>query len=169
MAIINRGKIEQVGTPTEIYETPETPFVFDFLGRTNAFHCEVGDGMAKFSDTLFPVDPPIPDGPAVAFVRPNHIVLLKIGSPPPSDGLKLPGTAIVRFLSALGPWASIELLYERKIVECELMRDQLKELAVSVGDKCEIGLRYPRIFERRQAEREVGAAAKGRRRLRRRQ
>ncbi len=160
IAIINRGKIEQIGTPTEVYEESKTPFVFDFLGRTNAFKCEVINGTAKFEKRSFPVDPPIADGPAVAFVRPNHIQLLKVGSPSPSDGLKLPGTAIVRHVSALGPWASVELRYERQVVECELMRDQLKELGIKVGSKCEIGLRYPRIFERLEAERDVGAAVK---------
>ena len=162
VAIINRGKIEQIGTPTEIYEESKTPFVFDFLGRTNAFKCNVVNGKAKFGNRTFAVDEPFADGPAVAFVRPNHIQLLKAGDPAPSDGLKLPGSAVVRHISALGPWASIELRYERQLVECELMRDQMKELGIKVGSKCEIGLRYPRIFERREAEREAGAAVKPR-------
>jgi sulfate transport system ATP-binding protein len=161
VAIINRGRIEQIGTPTEIYEESKTPFVFDFLGRTNAFKCNVVDGKAKFGNRTFPVDE-MADGPAVAFVRPNHIQLLKAGDPAPPDGLKLPGSAVIRHISALGPWASIELRYERQLVECELMRDQMKELGIKVGSKCEIGLRYPRIFERDEAERDVSAVAKTR-------
>jgi sulfate transport system ATP-binding protein len=162
IAIINRGKIEQIGTPTEVYEESKTPFVFDFLGRTNAFKCDVVNGTAKFGNRTFPVDSPVADGPAVAFVRPNHIQLLKVGGPSPSDGLKLPGTAVVRHVSALGPWASIELRYERQVVECELMRDRMKELGIEVGSKYEIGLRFPRIFERRGAERDVGVSVKTR-------
>jgi ABC-type Fe3+/spermidine/putrescine transport system ATPase subunit len=34
IAVVNRGRFEQVGTPAEVYETPATPFVADFLGRT---------------------------------------------------------------------------------------------------------------------------------------
>lgn len=33
--ITNHGKIEQMGTPTEIYKSPDTPFVAQFIGRTN--------------------------------------------------------------------------------------------------------------------------------------
>lgn len=37
IAVMNQGKIEQVGTPQEIYEYPETPFVADFIGEHNLF------------------------------------------------------------------------------------------------------------------------------------
>ncbi|HEY9671257.1 MAG TPA: ABC transporter ATP-binding protein [Waterburya sp.] len=37
IAVMRGGKIEQVGTPTEIYEHPRTPFVADFIGDTNLF------------------------------------------------------------------------------------------------------------------------------------
>ena len=42
IAVLNGGKIEQLGTPAEIYKNPDTPFVSDFIGETNAF-----DGMLK--------------------------------------------------------------------------------------------------------------------------
>ena len=47
VAIINHGTIEQIGAPTEIYEAPKTPFVFDFLGRTNGFDCVIAGGKAS--------------------------------------------------------------------------------------------------------------------------
>lgn len=37
IAVMREGKIEQIGTPTEIYESPQTPFVADFIGDTNLF------------------------------------------------------------------------------------------------------------------------------------
>ncbi|GAC1464902.1 MAG: ABC transporter ATP-binding protein [Chamaesiphon sp.] len=37
IAVMNAGKIEQIGTPSEIYERPQTPFVADFIGDTNLF------------------------------------------------------------------------------------------------------------------------------------
>jgi sulfate transport system ATP-binding protein len=172
VAVINRGKIEQIGTPSEIYERPKTPFVFDFLGRTNSFDCEITNGAANIGDTLVKVDPPISDGPAVAFVRPDHIVLLNVGAAPPQESIKLPETAIVRFLSALGSWASVELLYQRQVIECKLLRDQLNESELKVGSKCEIAIRYPRFFARQDVERDVGSNSAGRRsrfRFRRRQ
>jgi ABC-type Fe3+/spermidine/putrescine transport system ATPase subunit len=37
IAVVHRGRFEQVGTPAEVYETPATPFVAEFLGRTVTF------------------------------------------------------------------------------------------------------------------------------------
>lgn len=41
IAVMHAGKIEQIGTPSEIYEHPQTPFVADFIGDTNLFHGRV--------------------------------------------------------------------------------------------------------------------------------
>ena len=56
VAIMAAGRIEQVGTPTEVYEGPQSPFVYDFLGRTNAFDCVVENGQARLGDKAFAVD-----------------------------------------------------------------------------------------------------------------
>ncbi|HEY8416428.1 MAG TPA: ABC transporter ATP-binding protein [Limnochordales bacterium] len=48
IAIMNQGKVEQVGTPAEVYERPRTAFVAGFLGDANFFHGRVtaaGDGQ----------------------------------------------------------------------------------------------------------------------------
>jgi len=119
VAVMNRGRIEQIGTPTEIYEEPQTPFVFDFLGRTNSFTCEVDNGQVRLGDKVLDVEPATSDGPAVAFVRPHDIVLSDAVNPQASEDAMLPGTAVVRFVSALGQRAAVELLYERKLIEAE--------------------------------------------------
>lgn len=41
IAVMHEGKIEQIGTPSEIYEAPKTPFVADFIGDTNLFQGQV--------------------------------------------------------------------------------------------------------------------------------
>ncbi|GGF70808.1 polyamine-transporting ATPase [Azorhizobium oxalatiphilum] len=41
IAVLSRGKVEQVGTPTEIYDRPATRFVADFIGETNLFRGEL--------------------------------------------------------------------------------------------------------------------------------
>ena len=38
VVVMNRGRIEQVGTPREVYQNPATPFVYEFLGDVNLFH-----------------------------------------------------------------------------------------------------------------------------------
>jgi spermidine/putrescine ABC transporter ATP-binding subunit len=44
VAVINHGRIEQVGTPVEVYEQPRTAFVAGFIGRSNFFSGEIVDG-----------------------------------------------------------------------------------------------------------------------------
>jgi hypothetical protein len=83
----------------------------------------------------------------------------------------LPGTAIVRFISALGQRATVELLYERKLVEAESSHEKLVEQGLGVGDKCRISLRLPQIYPRAEAEKQAKFIDKPRRqrlRLRRR-
>ena len=38
VVVMNKGRIEQVGTPQEVFDHPATPFVMDFLGNVNVFH-----------------------------------------------------------------------------------------------------------------------------------
>ncbi|HQU69051.1 MAG TPA: ABC transporter ATP-binding protein [Albidovulum sp.] len=52
VVIMSRGKIEQIGTPQEIYRTPRTRFVADFLGSSNLFTGKVrSDGQGLALDT----------------------------------------------------------------------------------------------------------------------
>jgi sulfate/thiosulfate transport system ATP-binding protein len=44
VAVMNKGKIEQIGTPEEVYHRPATPFVSGFLGTVNLFHGRIDDG-----------------------------------------------------------------------------------------------------------------------------
>jgi sulfate/thiosulfate transport system ATP-binding protein len=156
VAVVNHGRIEQIGTPTEIYESPRTPFVFDFLGRTNTFPCTIENGQARLGEKVFAAPPGLPDGPADAFVRPHDIVLSRAAKPERSDDPMLPGTAVVRFISALGQRAVVELLYERKLIEAETSREKLAELGLQVGDRCTVSLRLPSLYS--TVETEAGAA-----------
>jgi TOBE-like domain len=73
----------------------------------------------------------------------------------------LPGTAVVRFISALGQRALVELLYERKLIEAESSREKLAELGLHVGDRCTISLRLPSFYSK--VETETGAAERAQR------
>jgi len=51
IVIMNSGHIEQLGTPTELYESPRTAFVAGFLGVSNLLEAEVvGEGTVKLTD-----------------------------------------------------------------------------------------------------------------------
>ena len=43
VAVMNEGRIEQVGSPDEVYHHPLTPFVYNFLGNVNLFHGRIDE------------------------------------------------------------------------------------------------------------------------------
>jgi spermidine/putrescine transport system ATP-binding protein len=47
VAVMNNGRIEQVGTGQQIYDTPATEFVADFVGEANLLHVDVADGAIR--------------------------------------------------------------------------------------------------------------------------
>src|SRR5690348_421962 len=75
VAILRAGRIEQIGTPEEIYDNPASPFVYDFLGNVNLFSGRAHEGAVVIGDTEFAVRGTAGEGdtPAVAFVRPHDI------------------------------------------------------------------------------------------------
>jgi len=150
VAIMARGRIEQVGTPTEVYEGPETPFVYDFLGRTNAFECVIEGGHARIGDKGFHVDR-LPVGPAVAFVRPHDVLLRGPDNNEPSADATLPGTGSVRVVTVLGPKAWVEVAHGAQIIAAEIGRDAMKELRLAPGSQCNVQLRLPCFFSRSTA------------------
>src|SRR5580692_6381509 len=53
VAILRDGRIEQIGTPDEIYDHPASPFVYDFLGNVNLFSGRIREGSVVISGTEF--------------------------------------------------------------------------------------------------------------------
>jgi sulfate transport system ATP-binding protein len=151
VAVMNEGRIEQVGTPNQIYEKPKTPFVYDFLGEANKFDCELEDGVARVGNKALAVGRKMRDGPAVAYVRPHDILLRRPNDHSRSDDAMLPGEATVRFVSALGAKAWVELSYQGQLVEAEITREDLAELEISRGKRCRLQLRLPRIYPKTHA------------------
>lgn len=73
VVVLNQGRIEQIGTPDEIYDAPATPFVFDFIGDASRVPVTVAHGVIRVGET--PIDLGVDvlgDGPATLFVRPQH-------------------------------------------------------------------------------------------------
>lgn len=87
IAVLHKGKIDQIGSPMQIYETPSSSFVAEFIGDTNFFHGTVGDGSASDYLTLeidnFPAihcfkDRPLSKGDSVNLtIRPEKIIISK--------------------------------------------------------------------------------------------
>src|SRR2546422_9765115 len=75
IAVMNEGRIEQVGTPHEIYHRPKSAFVADFIGESNFIEGEVGAGGKAALDNGAEVPAPEPraSGRATLMGRPEAL------------------------------------------------------------------------------------------------
>ena len=75
VVVLNRGRIEQIGTPEEVFHRPATQFVMEFLGQVNVFHGRVQEGQAMLGEV--PLDghffPGKDEGAALVYMRPHEL------------------------------------------------------------------------------------------------
>jgi sulfate transport system ATP-binding protein len=74
VAILNQGRIEQLGAPDQVHDHPATAFVCGFVGEANRFEGQVRSGRFMAGGVTLPATGAA-DGAAVAFVRPHDLVL----------------------------------------------------------------------------------------------
>ncbi len=143
VVVINRGKVEQIGTPESVYDHPATPFVANFLGSVNLFHGRVEDGHLHLGEHALVLGADRgSEGKAVAFVRPHEFDIV----PGWGDGGGLPAT-IVRVVS-VGPSAQIELSRrDGELIEVTIARDTFHLLGLSEGDQVSLRPRHIRVFQ----------------------
>ena len=96
IAVFNEGRIQQVGTPSEIYERPASPFVAGFVGTSNLVSGEIANRITG-SEEIFSI-------------RPEKIHLDSTNSEPEKDMLCIDG--VIRDVVYLG-------LFTRYLVEIE--------------------------------------------------
>ncbi|KQP97529.1 MULTISPECIES: ABC transporter ATP-binding protein [unclassified Rathayibacter] len=97
VAVMNAGRIEQLGAPEDLYARPSTPFVAHFVGLSNAVAGTVSGGAVTVLGSRLPlVDPGVADGAVSAFLRPEDIDIVAGGAP---EAL----AAVVVSSSFLGP------------------------------------------------------------------
>ena len=143
VVVMNHGRIEQVGTPAEVYDNPASPFVYDFLGNVNRFECTVGDGLVRLlgpglSFPFFGGE----NGRGVAFVRPHDVELVSLET----AGGELP-RALIRHVFAIGPSARVELELNGHSLEAVMDKERFTSLGVRGGDWCGIRLVRPQLFQ----------------------
>jgi sulfate transport system ATP-binding protein len=145
VVIMNRGRIEQVGTPEEVYDHPASPFACQFLGSVNLFHgrhpgdnacgnCINADGSGEHcaGDAA----------PLVAYARPHDIEVLR----PDQNGRGI--KAIITRLYSVGPLVYLELNRRDngQTVEAVLTRSRSNELNLREGDLISFVPRKLRVF-----------------------
>ncbi len=77
IAVMHDGNIEQIGTPKELYLTPATPFVADFVGQSNKIETTVQpNGKVNICGFELPLSTPLPANTlATVFIRPENVLI----------------------------------------------------------------------------------------------
>jgi len=144
VVIMNEGRVEQSGTPEEVYEHPATPFVYGFLGDVNLFHGRIHEGRVSIGQSE--LDAPewagARDQAAVAYVRTYDVEL----GPAPSGVSSL--EAVLRHVRAFGPVVRLELdLVEGgRTIEAHIPRDRFETLALNKGQRVYVSPTNVRVF-----------------------
>lgn len=130
IVVMNRGNIEQIGTPEEVYDHPATPFVYQFLGQVNLFHGRVARGKAHIGALEIPVPEhaETEDSAAIAYVRPHEWEVL---GQPAADAIE----ARVEDIAIVGPAVRVEFTAQPSgtPVSVELDKARYRELRLTRG------------------------------------
>lgn len=122
IAILNEGKLEQIGTPLELWENPANAFVFDFLGNYNTFYgVRTADGELLLQES----------GGIKVFSRPHEAVLER---EPNNRALFLPVQPI--FINRASPLIKIELEDRNgTFYQVDMEKSAFESLNFKVGEK----------------------------------
>jgi sulfate transport system ATP-binding protein len=151
VVVMNHGRIEQMGTPDEVYSNPASPFVYQFLGNVNVFHSRVHGHWADVGHDEADADDAAPAGEAMAFVRPHDI---DIEHSPVAGGHE----AVVQDVHAIGPLVRVELAHASELIEVELTRERATELNLAKGQLVWLKPRQVKVFKVPEAALEEGGS-----------
>jgi sulfate/thiosulfate transport system ATP-binding protein len=140
VVVLDKGHIEQMGTPEEVYEQPASAFVHEFIGESNTVPIEIANGKVLFDGRPIGFDPQgTPDGKAKLFLRPHEVAIEAR-----SDAASLEG--VVKRVHGLGPARRVEVLLregaDEHLIEVGAARDQ----TIVIGQMVALRPQQFRIF-----------------------
>jgi sulfate/thiosulfate transport system ATP-binding protein len=142
VAVMNKGRIEQVGTPEAIYQQPATPFVCEFIGKVNRFAMQRVAGHFAADGWTLEGDPWHGRfSQALAFVRPEQLRLEVPASQPAWD-------AQLRHVYLAGSIAHLDI-YVASLglsLEADVASEDLSRLGLHAGTALRVAPRSAVLF-----------------------
>ncbi len=164
VVVINKGQIEQAGTPQEVWDSPASPFVYGFLGDVNMFrgratggHTVVEGGVQIDSPELASAN----NAQALAYVRPHELDVERYspGQEKDADGRQRGIVAQLDRAIVVGPIARLELIAvgghqapgaeasdSDKLIEAQISAQQFKAMGLKEGETLVVTPRQARVF-----------------------
>jgi sulfate transport system ATP-binding protein len=144
VVVMNHGRIEQVGSPSEVFEHPKNACVRDFLGNVNVFHGRVKAGRATVGSLAldYPDYPHAEERPAALYMRPHELEIVRHSNGTP--GL----AANIERVQAAGAVARIALraVESGSGIQVELSAARYAELQLRAGESVFVSPKRVRVF-----------------------
>jgi sulfate transport system ATP-binding protein len=140
VVVMHEGGIQQIGTPSEIYNEPATAFVAGFVGSANVLHGHVVSGHVQYGEHQIAGAEHLEEGVAArAFVRPHDVVVSTVDR----NGGSV--TATVERVRTLGWVSRVSLrLPDEQVILAELPNEELEPL--QIGARVWVDLRRAKAF-----------------------
>jgi len=144
IVVLNHGRVEQVGSPQQVYDHPQTAFVYEFLGMANQLKGQVTGNAFQADGATQPivVDAAF-EGPGLGYVRPHELMLYACAPQTENAGIAVD----VRRVALLG--ASVRVMLQTQagsMLEAQLDRETWRACGLAVGDGAVVVPRALRVF-----------------------
>ena len=131
VVVMDKGRIEQTGTPQQVYDQPRTPFVHDFIGELIVLPVVVLNNQVQFAGRAIGVVPQgMRDGAATLYARPFDVTVLPAS---PKDNLQ----GVIKRIHGIGPARRLEIALggepAQTIVEVDASRTQHWKIGQAVS------------------------------------
>ena len=162
VVVINKGKIEQEGTPQEVWENPASPFVYGFLGDVNLFKGRAKDGQVYLEEGMQLASSEANgavDKNAFAYVRPHELDVARYSPGQNTDGNGRTTGLVVQLSRAIvvGPIARLELIpaedtqagdnaESEHLIEAQILAEQFREMGLREGETLVVTPRRAKVF-----------------------
>jgi sulfate transport system ATP-binding protein len=139
VVVMDKGRIEQIGTPGEVYDSPATAFVHGFIGESIVLPVEVHDGCVRLGGTALNIAADgMPSGASKLFIRRHD---MQVG-PAGNGGLE----GAVRRVRTFGPIQRAEVALSAGDGDTMIEIDAPRDRQIQAGDVIGLRPRRYRIF-----------------------
>ena len=139
VVVMDRGKIEQIGSPGDVYDNPATAFVHGFIGESIVLQVQVSDGKVRLNDKVLNLDPRgATSGPSKLFIRRHDVAIVANGSGV-FDG-------DVKHVRAFGPTQRADIVLHNGAEETLVEIDAPRDRDLKPGDLVSLQPRRYRLF-----------------------
>jgi sulfate transport system ATP-binding protein len=137
VVVLAKGRVQQIGTPAEVYEQPQSAFVHHFIGESLSVPVTIAAGGVHFAGRKLDLDPHgLSDGGASLFIRPYEVTVV------PESGSDLLN-GIVKRVHGFGPARRLEIALREGEREHFIEVSAPRQEAIGIGQH--VGLR-PRAY-----------------------